>query len=666
MTFADLTFHGTSPGPHRASRTSVGHRSFLLVATFRKMSTNSGQTDGPAISQQSIPQKVMGRELAYYESRVGEDWDTDVVHTLIQWTHISAVYLAIMSEATENYRRILRKNTVINLIFSTIASTASLSTFNVSDADNPTTALFLKVLFSAFTVVLTISTGYIKVFQVQEKLETAIKLKQEWAMFGSKISSEMQLPVNLRKNAIWLIVKMKENYLELIKSDIVVSKNIIQRIANQADLRAKDLTLSQIFERIIKNEVYRIHGDEADFDDSDAEDESFHMKENKVKEVVLNVLTLGIRGYSKKIREEKERELLGKIGTLQNEIREMKGSIATNMTSAAVPPASSMPSAATLTVVKPMLRSSSMQPMQSMQPIQSQQLSLTPITEEIPSPQEDRSQSIQLDEIPSQSRKMTRVSSYIMKPIALRAQQVPRGSSGPSVVRRISAAAAATTAATAAATASGTGIDIQPRESSGAPIVTPSSVLVPVAQEDYTIVNIDSNIEKMRKIEYKERRAREQLEDEISDMQRRIQQFLQDKRYLTERMDTLEDRQKRGLIDKDEYASSIKLITSELDRISRESNHMQTNIAILEIRKRSAAHSSSSSISSITARTDRCECYAVLPPNRIAQGKRLCEECDTGSRGESGSCNESDTASTLSHVPDEAIRDMEGVIDEKL
>lgn len=211
--------------------------------------------------------RVMGRELAYYESRVGEDWQPEIVHTLMQWIQISAVYLEIMTEATEHYKRTLRKNTIINLVFSTVASTASLSTFNINETNYPTTSLLLKGLFSLFTVILTISTGYIKVFQIQEKLETAIRLKQEWAVFGSKISSEMQLPPGLRKNAIWLIVKMKDNYLDLIKSDMGVSKDIVRNTAIDAGLKERDLRLSQLFTRIINSEMVRLNGDIFDFDD---------------------------------------------------------------------------------------------------------------------------------------------------------------------------------------------------------------------------------------------------------------------------------------------------------------------------------------------------------------------------------------------------------------
>ncbi len=264
-------------------------------------------------------QRVMGRELAYYESRVGEDWKPEIVQTLMQWIQIAAVYLEIMTEATERYRLTLRKNTIINLVFSTVASTASLSTFNVNESSYPTTALLLKGFFSFFTIILTLSTGYIKVFQIQEKLETAIRLKQEWAIFGSKISSEMQLPSQLRKNAIWLIVKMKDNYLDLIKSDMGVSKEIIRSTALQAGLRERDLRLSQLFTRVIKNEVLRLNGD-IEFDDECEGDDCKELVAEDDNDGFLSFFKFGSKKPGKSAKKTRTQELEMRLEVLGQQL----------------------------------------------------------------------------------------------------------------------------------------------------------------------------------------------------------------------------------------------------------------------------------------------------------------------------------------------------------
>ncbi len=204
-------------------------------------------------------QKGTDEDLAYYESRRGQGWeDPNNMKILTEWIHYAAVYLDILSEATEGYKKTLRMNTIINLIVSTLASTISVSTFNTNEEDSPKTALALKIVFTVLTFTLTIAAGYIKVYQIQEKLENSLRLKQEWALFGSKISSEMQLPLILRKNAIFLISTMKGTYLDLVKSDMGIKKDIIRRMAARSGLAEGDLTLSELFERIIKNEIYRI------------------------------------------------------------------------------------------------------------------------------------------------------------------------------------------------------------------------------------------------------------------------------------------------------------------------------------------------------------------------------------------------------------------------
>jgi hypothetical protein len=204
-------------------------------------------------------QKGTDEDLAYYESRRGQGWeDPNNMKILTEWIHYAAVYLDILSEATEGYKKTLRMNTIINLIVSTLASTISVSTFNTNEENSPKTALTLKIIFTILTFTLTIAAGYIKVYQIQEKLENSLRLKQEWALFGSKISSEMQLPLILRKNAIFLISTMKGTYLDLVKSDMGIKKDIIRRMAVRSGLAEGDLTLSELFERIIKNEIYRI------------------------------------------------------------------------------------------------------------------------------------------------------------------------------------------------------------------------------------------------------------------------------------------------------------------------------------------------------------------------------------------------------------------------
>ncbi len=202
-------------------------------------------------------------DLVNYKYARGQNWNSENVRTLMQWIHLSAIYVDIMNESTGYYRRWLRRNTILNLLFSTIASTVSISQFNISENKNPTLAFALNVAFSVMTSTLAVATGLIKIYQIQEKLESSIQLQQEWTLFGSRLTSEMQLPEHLRKDALYLIVKMKDTYSGLIKAQTYIPKTIIQEVAQRNGVKPQDLMLSELFERVIQGEVARIAGKDA-------------------------------------------------------------------------------------------------------------------------------------------------------------------------------------------------------------------------------------------------------------------------------------------------------------------------------------------------------------------------------------------------------------------
>lgn len=213
-----------------------------------------------------------GNNLANYEFKTGANWTQENVQTLMQWVHISAIYLEIMSEATQHYKTLLRRHSVLNLILSTLAGTASLSQFSINEQSNPTLTLLLKGFFTVMSFIISISVGYLKIYQIQEKMETTIRLQQEWTVFGSKITSEMQLPENLRKDALFLIIKMKETYFDLIKSQVEISKKIMRQVAWRNGLNIGDLSLSEIFERVIKGEALRLSNIIRENEDNDEND----------------------------------------------------------------------------------------------------------------------------------------------------------------------------------------------------------------------------------------------------------------------------------------------------------------------------------------------------------------------------------------------------------
>ncbi len=213
---------------------------------------------------------VISNDLSNYEFKNGANWNPENVQTLMQWVHVGAIYLEIMTEATSYYKAMLRKHSVLNLIMSTLSGTASLSQFSINENNNPTLNMLLKIFFTVMTFIISISVGYLKIYQIQEKMEQTIRLQQEWAVFGSKITSEIQLPESLRKDALFLIIKLKETYLELIKSQVEVSKKITYRVARRNGLDVGDLTLSEMFERAIKGEALRLRAENKGVRDSES------------------------------------------------------------------------------------------------------------------------------------------------------------------------------------------------------------------------------------------------------------------------------------------------------------------------------------------------------------------------------------------------------------
>jgi hypothetical protein len=83
-----------------------------------------------------------------------------------------------------------------------------------------------NVIFTILSFSTAIFTGLIKIYQIQERLEEFIQLKQEWIGFSLPITTEIQLPVKERKSALDLINKHKNKYLDLLKRDADIPNSI--------------------------------------------------------------------------------------------------------------------------------------------------------------------------------------------------------------------------------------------------------------------------------------------------------------------------------------------------------------------------------------------------------------------------------------------------------
>jgi hypothetical protein len=193
----------------------------------------------------------------------GTNWTENNINTILQWICISSFKINILDEAITYYRNIMRNNVIFGLILSTASGTLSATRFGLNSNDS--LSFTLNTLFTAMSFSIAIFTGAIKVYQIQERLEEYIKMKQEWITFSARIASELQLPIKLRKDALFIIIKNKAKYLDLLKLETEIPNFIKLKVEKKMKyLRFEDYgmkegtSLSQIILGIVKNEECRI------------------------------------------------------------------------------------------------------------------------------------------------------------------------------------------------------------------------------------------------------------------------------------------------------------------------------------------------------------------------------------------------------------------------
>ena len=155
---------------------------------------------------------------------IGTNWNGNNISTLLNWISISQYNIECLDLSITYLRQQIRFNIILGLLLSTASGTISVA--NMSFVSNVNISLILNSIFTAMSFIIAINTGRIKIYQVQERLEQFIKLKQEWTFFVTKIITELQLPVDLRKDALYLIQTYREKYLDLIKAEVEIPASI--------------------------------------------------------------------------------------------------------------------------------------------------------------------------------------------------------------------------------------------------------------------------------------------------------------------------------------------------------------------------------------------------------------------------------------------------------
>jgi len=204
--------------------------------SIAKMSAAVGQSPSVGAEQSPIFTSDGSQDL---RKSYGTNWTRANVSTLFEWITIAAYNIQCLDLATDYHRKKIRMNTIFGLILSTLSGTLATSqaTLPASFTGTVTTALNIAFILMSFTIA--IMTGYIKVYQIQENLESNLKNRHDWTTFITAISSELQLPVELRRDALWLIIKNKNEYLELLKVNLDIPLFISEKVKKEFEENPK-------------------------------------------------------------------------------------------------------------------------------------------------------------------------------------------------------------------------------------------------------------------------------------------------------------------------------------------------------------------------------------------------------------------------------------------
>lgn len=179
------------------------------------------------------------------------------LETFSDWISVAAYKIECLDLAIKIYRWRLQTCILLGLLLSTASGTISVTQFG-NYSPNLKFGLNLVLTITSFAVALL--TGIVKTFKLQENLEEYIGLKQNWVSFSAKINNEIYLPKKMRGNAETLIKDNKARFLDLLKIDVPIPKEMSVLAAKHLD-KGDDIE-SQYYkykENIMKNEQTMNH-----------------------------------------------------------------------------------------------------------------------------------------------------------------------------------------------------------------------------------------------------------------------------------------------------------------------------------------------------------------------------------------------------------------------
>lgn len=166
-------------------------------------------------------------------------WTNNNIMTLLNWIAIATFNIDCLELAIIRYREWMRQHVILGIVLSTTSGTLSVTQFG--SITGSSVNFVLNFFFTIFSFAVAISTGCIKVYQVQERLEKFITVKQEWIVFITKIATQFQLNIDLRKDALDLISSNKDKYLDLLKIDNEIPDFIKKQVKDKFIYKKKNL-----------------------------------------------------------------------------------------------------------------------------------------------------------------------------------------------------------------------------------------------------------------------------------------------------------------------------------------------------------------------------------------------------------------------------------------
>lgn len=179
----------------------------------------------------------------------GEDWNINNLKTIVNWLNLSSLYIVLLNHTIEHYNNTISMVTIWSLIISTLSSTVSLSQFSVSDQEYPTTSLLLKIGFTVTSIITTLLTGYVKIARTKENLDEAIEYQGKWMIFATELSSQLQLPINIRNNATKIIINSKDQFKHLFHTRFFIPDIVKHKVSKILETEA---IRERRFKRFIK------------------------------------------------------------------------------------------------------------------------------------------------------------------------------------------------------------------------------------------------------------------------------------------------------------------------------------------------------------------------------------------------------------------------------